>query len=114
MACQEELEQYQQQQQEEEPEPCPYDASRDVGSVLQACFADADCMAIIGADDFSAETQAEVLASGCAANAECCAIVTCRYGHSCTGASPAPAAGASGAARVAPAVMLAFAAIMAN
>ena len=99
------------------PEPCPNDASRDGSAVMSACMSDADCLAIITADDFAAgdePTQAEVLASGCGANAECCAIVTCQTAHSCTGASPAPAADASGAARVAPAVMLAFAAIMAN
>ena len=99
------------------PQPCSNDASRDAPAVIGTCVADADCLAIITADDFAAgdePTQAEVLASGCGANTECCAVVTCRTAHSCTGASPAPAADASGAARVAPAVMLAFAAIMAN
>ena len=110
MACQN-------QEQEPEDESCPNDASRDKAPVFTACMSDADCLAIITADDFAAgdmPTQAEVLASGCGANAECCAFVTCRTAHSCTGASPAPTADASGAARVAPAVMLAFAAIMAN
>ena len=75
------------------PEPCPNDASRDSGPVMSACISDADCMAILTADDFAAgdePTQAEVLDSGCGANAECCAIVTCRTALSCTSAQSEP------------------------
>ena len=104
------------------PEPCSNDASRDSGAIITACIAAADCMAIIGADDFAAgdePTQAEVLASGCGANTECCAIVTCRTVHSCTGgANPAPAPepqvtqpdceGESGACMAAPACLAAL------
>lgn len=78
----------------EPPQPCSNDAARpNARRVTFNCLATEACASVL-APDFFENNQTAVYSSGCGANADCCAAVTCSTDFNCveptTSTPPAP------------------------